>query len=72
MNPRAESRRLHVNHQETAMIRISNTTSLIQTITQGGVTLTYTYDDNGNIVSVSDGVKTTGYVYRPLGRGSDH
>ena len=46
----------------------NGTTSLIQTITQNGVTLTYTYDDNGNITSVSDGTKTVSYVYDAIGQ----
>ena len=46
----------------------SSTTGLIQTITQGGVTLTYQYDDRGNITSVSDGTKTTSYVYDAIGQ----
>ena len=46
----------------------NGTTSLIQTITQNGVTLTYTYDNNGNITSVSDGTKITGYVYDAIGQ----
>ena len=45
-----------------------STTGLIQTITQNGVTLTYTYDNNGNITSVSNGTKTTGYVYDAIGQ----
>ena len=44
------------------------TTSLIHTITQNGVTLTYTYDDNGNITSVSDGTKTVSYEYDAIGQ----
>ena len=44
------------------------TTPLIQTISQNGVTLTYAYDDNGNITSVSDGTKTVSYVYDGLGQ----
>ena len=46
----------------------NSTTGLIQTITQNGVTLTYTYDNNGNITSVSDGTKITGYVYDAIGQ----
>ena len=45
-----------------------STTNLIQTITQNGVTLTYTYDNNGNITSVSDGTKTVSYVYDAIGQ----
>lgn len=44
------------------------TTQLIQTISQSGVTLTYTYDGNGNITSVSDGTKTVSYVYDGIGQ----
>ena len=44
------------------------TTPLIQTISQNGVTLTYVYDDNGNITSVSDGTKTTSYEYDAIGQ----
>ena len=44
------------------------TTPLIQTISQNGVTLTYAYDNNGNITSVSDGTKTVSYVYDGLGQ----
>ena len=44
------------------------TTSLIHTITQNGVTLTYAYDDNGNITSVSDGTKTVSYEYDAIGQ----
>ncbi len=46
----------------------SSTTPLIHTISQNGVTLTYTYDYNGNITSVSDGTKTTSYVYDGIGQ----
>ena len=46
----------------------NSTTGLIQTITQNGVTLTYAYDDNGNIISVSDGTKTASYVYDAIGQ----
>lgn len=35
-----------------------STTPLVQTISQNGMTLNYTYDDAGNITSVSDGSKT--------------
>ena len=45
-----------------------STTPLVQTITQSGATLTYAYDDAGNITSVSDGVKTIGYAYDLLGQ----
>ncbi len=44
----------------------NSTTPLVQTLVQGGVTLTYTYDDNGNITSVCNGTKTTSYVYDAL------
>ncbi len=44
----------------------NSTTPLVQTLVQGGVTLTYAYDDNGNITSVSNGTKTTSYVYDAL------
>ena len=45
-----------------------STTPLVQTITQFGATLTYAYDDAGNITSVSDGVKTISYAYDLLGQ----
>ena len=45
-----------------------STTPLVQTISQNGMTLTYTYDDAGNITSVSDGSKTVSYVYDLLGQ----
>ena len=45
-----------------------STTPLVQTITQSGTTLTYAYDDCGNITSVSDGVKTISYAYDLLGQ----
>ena len=45
-----------------------STTNLIHTITQNGVTLTYTYDNNGNITSVYDGTKTVSYVYDAIGQ----
>ena len=44
------------------------TTPLIQTISQNGVTLTYAYDANGNITSISDGTNTVSYVYDGLGQ----
>ncbi len=44
----------------------NSTTPLTKTIVQGGVTLTYTYDDNGNITKVTDGTKQTQYVYDAL------
>ena len=44
----------------------NSTTALVKTIVQGGVTLTYTYDDNGNITKVSDGTKQTEYIYDTL------
>ena len=46
----------------------NSTTPLVQTITQSGVTLTYAYDDAGNITSVSDGSKTISYAYDLLGQ----
>ena len=46
----------------------NSTTGLVQTIAQGGVTLTYAYDDRGNITSVSDGTKTTSYGYDAIGQ----
>ena len=45
-----------------------STTPLVQTITQSGTTLTYAYDDAGNITSVSDGAKTISYEYDLLGQ----
>ena len=45
-----------------------STTPLVRTITQSGATLTYAYDDAGNITSVSDGVKTISYAYDLLGQ----
>lgn len=45
-----------------------STTPIVQTITQLGSTLTYTYDDAGNITSVSDGSKTVSYAYDLLGQ----
>lgn len=45
-----------------------STTPLVETITQSGATLTYTYDDAGNITSVSDGAKTISYEYDLLGQ----
>ena len=47
---------------------VNATTGLIQTITQNGVTLTYAYDDNGNITSVSDGTKSVSYEYDAIGQ----
>ena len=48
------------------------TTGLIQSITQNGEDFTYTYDDVGNITSVTRGqgadAKTTGYVYDAIGQ----
>ena len=46
----------------------NSTTPLVQSITQSGTTLTYTYDDAGNITSVSDGSKTISYEYDLLGQ----
>ena len=46
----------------------NSTTPLVQSITQKGVTLTYTYDNCGNIVSISDGNKTISYAYDLLGQ----
>lgn len=43
-------------------------TPLVQKITQMGKTLTYAYDDAGNITSVSDGSKTVSYTYDMLGQ----
>ncbi len=45
-----------------------STTPLVQTITQSGTTMTYAYDDAGNITSVSDGSKTISYEYDLLGQ----
>ncbi len=45
-----------------------STTPLVQTMTQQGKTLTYTYDDAGNILSVNDGSKTVSYAYDLLGQ----
>ena len=45
-----------------------STTPLVETITQSGATLTYAYDDAGNITSVSDGSKTISYEYDLLGQ----
>ena len=46
----------------------ASTTGLVETITQTGGNFSYTYDDNGNIVSVvQDGV-TTSYTYDALGQ----
>ena len=45
-----------------------STTPLVETITQSGATLTYTYDDAGNIASVSDGAMTISYEYDLLGQ----
>ena len=45
-----------------------STTPLVETITQSGTTLTYAYDDAGNITSVSDGSKTISYEYDLLGQ----
>ena len=45
-----------------------STTPLIQTITQSGTTLTYAYDDAGNITSVSNGTTTISYEYDLLGQ----
>ena len=45
-----------------------STTPLMETITQSGATLTYTYDDASNITSVSDGAKTISYEYDLLGQ----
>ena len=46
----------------------NSTTPLVQTITQSGTTLTYAYDDAGNITSVSVGSKTISYEYDLLGQ----
>ena len=48
----------------------NSTTGLIQTITQNGVTLTYEYDENGNIEYVKQGNNelVTGYVYDAIGQ----
>ena len=46
----------------------NSTTSLVQTLTQSGTTLTYAYDDAGNITSVNDGCKTISYEYDLLGQ----
>ncbi len=45
-----------------------STTGMIQKITQGGVTLTYSYDNCGNITQVSDGTLATKYTYDAIGR----
>ena len=45
-----------------------STTALIQKITQGGVTLTYSYDDNGNITQVKTDSLYTKYVYDAIGQ----
>ena len=46
----------------------NSTTALVQTIVQSGITLTYTYDGNGNITTVSDGTKETQYYYDAIGQ----
>ena len=46
----------------------NSTSELIQKITQGGVTLTYSYDDNGNITQVKTGSQYTKYVYDAIGQ----
>ena len=37
--------------------------AIAHTYTEGNANYTYTYDDNGNILSVNDGTNTTSYVY---------
>ena len=46
----------------------NSTTALVQTIAQGGITLTYAYDNCDNITSVSNGTKATQYYYDALGQ----
>ena len=46
----------------------NSTTALVGTITQTGETLTYTYDNVGNISTVKRGSLTTKYTYDALGQ----
>ena len=59
---------LETNYSYVLSSETNGTTGLIQTITQNGVTLTYEYDNNGNITSVSDGTKTVTYAYDAIGQ----
>ena len=65
-----------VTHEETQILKTdytfasptaSTTSGQVATIhnkaTDYDVTYSYTYDDNGNILSISDGTNTTSYVY---------
>ena len=45
-----------------------STSHLVETIAQMGAYLSYIYDDCGNIIAVSDGVKQITYVYDKLGQ----
>ena len=45
-----------------------STTGMIQKITQGGVSLTYTYDACGNITQVKTGTLLTKYTYDKIGQ----
>ena len=45
-----------------------STSHLVEAIAQMGGYLSYAYDDCGNIIGVSDGVKQVTYAYDPLGQ----
>lgn len=46
----------------------NSTTPLVRTLTQAGTTLTYAYNETGNITSINDGSKTISYEYDLLGQ----